>query len=132
MRAGLGLAVAMAAVLPAAAQDTVKVEVYEQAGLRVQVYVFPFLDETELATLRLVATNAEAQALFLPEGGGHAAMAVAPAEGFIRSGAPVASAVAVGALPDAEAARAKALEGCEAARKKRPACEVVLTVAPLP
>jgi hypothetical protein len=101
-------------------------------GAKVTLFVYPFLDQTELATLRLVMTNAQALALFLPDTAkGFAAIAVAPDEGFIRNGKPVASAVALGGLPDAETAQTQALAGCDAKRAAsgKP-CVIVLEVGP--
>ena len=113
----------------AMAQD-VPVETAKLNGATVTLHVQPFLDATELATLRLVMTNAQALALFLPDNQGFAAIAVAPDEGFIRGGAPVASAVALGGLPDAQTAAAQALAQCDANRKGGAACVLVLEVAP--
>ena len=68
--------------------------------------------------------------IFVPEGGGHAAMAMAPDDGFIRDGAAVKSAVALAGLPDAATAGAEAVKACEALRKGTAACVVVLEIAP--
>lgn len=115
--------------LPALAQD-IPTEVQSLGTSQVTVHLHPFLTPEEQAALRLVASNEQALALFVPRAGRHAAIAVAPDEGFIRGGQPVASAVAISDLPDTEKARAAAIEGCEAARKKGPACVIVLDVAP--
>lgn len=115
--------------LPALAQD-VPTEVQTLGTSQVTLHLHPFLTEEEQATLRLVASNEQALALFVPRAGRHAAIAVAPGEGFIRGGQPVASAIAMSDLPDTEKARAAAIEGCEAVRKKGPACVIVLDVAP--
>lgn len=120
----------------AAAQEAaeVPVETAELGDNVVTIHLHPFLTEEEISLLRLVATNADALALFVPEPGGHAAMAVSPDEGFVRDGAPVASAIAVGQLADSAAARASATEQCNAARQKQrkrdPECVVVLEVVP--
>ena len=142
MRAsGSGWAPGWASVLALAAgvalaqeQVVVPVETAVLGDNLVTIRLYPFLTPEEVSLLRLVATNAEALALFVPEAGGYAAMAVAPDEGMVRDGVPVPSAVAVGQLPDAEAARAGATGQCNAARasqRKRDAlCLVVLEVAP--
>lgn len=128
MRALRVAAVALCAGMPATAGD-VPVERMELGKSAVTLHVHPFLTEEELRTLRLVGSNRDALALFVPEGGGHAAIAVAPEEGFVRNGVPVASAVAVARLPDAEAAQKEALAGCDAARTTKSACVIVLEVA---
>ena len=120
----------------AAAQETaeVPVETAELGDNVVTLHLYPFLTEEEVTLLRLVSTNADALALFVPEQGGFAAMAVSPVEGVVREGVPVPSAIAVGQLPDAETARTNATEQCNAARKKQrkrdPECVVVLEVMP--
>ncbi len=120
----------------AAAQDAevVPVETAELGENVVTIHLHPFLTPEEATLLRLVATNAEALALFVPEPGGFAAMAASPVEGVVRNGVPVPSAIAVGQLPDAEAARTSATEQCNAAREKQrkrdPECVVVLEVMP--
>jgi hypothetical protein len=114
--------------LPAAA-DTVPVETATADGVEVRLHLHPFLTPEELATLRLVATNAEARAIFVPTGAGFAALAVAPAEGFVRDALPVDSAVAVGGAATAEGAAKDAREGCDARRKADTPCVLVLEVA---
>lgn len=109
----------------------VPVETNVLNGAKVVLHVQPFLDATELATLRLVLSNADALSVFMPKAGGYAAMAVAPDEGFLRNGQPVASATALGGLPDAKAAATAALAACD--QKRKPggaACVLVLEVAP--
>jgi hypothetical protein len=96
----------------------------------VTLYPQPFLDATELATLRLVATNKEALALFVPSSAGYAALAAAPGEGFIKDNKPVASAIALSDLPDAATAAKNALAACDAARKSKEACVLLLEVGP--
>lgn len=128
MRALVVAAVALFAGMPVMAED-VPVESMELGKSAVTLHVHPFLTEEELKTLRLVGSNEDALALFVPEGGGHAAIAVAPEEGFVRNGVPVASAVAVARLPDAETAQKDALAGCDAARTTKSVCVVVLEVA---
>lgn len=127
------LSAATAALAGPAAAGKVPVETSVLGQSKVTLHVYPFLDATELATLRLVMTNAQALSLFLPKGAttGFAAIAVAPAEGFIRGGKPVPSAAALGGLPDAKTAAAKATRACDARRNPgSAACVVVLEVAP--
>lgn len=113
-----------------AAADVPPAETAEIGGAMVTVYAMEFLSEEELATLRLVLTSADALALFVPEGGGHAAMAVSPADGFIRDGALVKSATAMAGLDSADKAAEEALRACDAARSGKLPCVVVLEVAP--
>ena len=123
--------IAAVALLAGAAQaQEVPSEVHTLGKQKVTLHLHPFLTGEETATLRVVATNQDALNLFLTRPGRHAAIAVAPAEGFLRAGQPVASASALSDLPRAEAARAGALEVCNKARAKGPDCVVVLEVAP--
>ncbi len=126
-RALAGLA--MLAAGTAVAGEDPQVVAADIDGGTVTVFLQDFLTDEEAALLQLVLSNDEARALFIPEGKGSAAMAVAPKEGLIRKGAPVASAQAVAGLPDIGTARAQALAACNAARKRGPACVVVLEVA---
>lgn len=126
-------AVAMLAVLAgtAAGAQTVATEVSRVSGAEVTRHMHGFLNAEERALLQVVATTPAALEVILgaaPEG--HAAMAVAPGEGLLRGGVPVDSAQAIAGLEDRAAARAAALEGCEALRQSGPACVVVLEVAP--
>ena len=105
-------------------------ELYQLDGAEVTVLTHGFLSEEELQTLRLVGQNRDALMVFLPEAGGHAALAVAPDEGFVRDGMPVESASAISGLPDIAAAREAALDACNALRNGGAACQVVLEVAP--
>lgn len=115
----------------AATAQEVPVETATLGKSAITLYAHPFLTEEELATLRLVMTNTEMLGMFLPgKEGSYAAMAVAPGEGFIRDGAPVASASALADLPDAATASANALQACNAARAKGADCVVVLEVGP--
>lgn len=113
----------------AAAQD-VLTEVATLGGSTVTLHVHGFLTEQELATLRVIGTNEEALKLFVVSDKGHAAIAVSPEDGFIRDGAPVASAIAVADLPDAETAKADALAACDAARNGASPCVILLQVSP--
>jgi hypothetical protein len=94
------------------------------------VHLHPFLKKDELATLRVVASHEEALKLFITGKQGHAAIAAAPREGFMRNGVPVSSAVALSNLPDPETARRDVISACNAARKGGPECVVILEVAP--
>jgi hypothetical protein len=78
----------------------------------------------------VVGESPDALALFLPAGEGFGAIALAPADGFIRDGLPVASAAAVAELPDIAQAREAALAQCNTARTGGAACVIVLEVAP--
>lgn len=128
----LALAIlALTLAAPAAAQS-VPVETATLAGQRITLHLHPFLTDEETAILRAVTTNEQALALFIARPRRHAAMAVAPGEGFVRAGQPVASAFAISDMETAESARATALEGCERARREGPGCVVVLEVAPEP
>lgn len=131
MFARLGLLFMMAATAAAQAEE-VPVETATLGSSAITLHVHPFLTDEELATLRLVMTNEQALGLFVPGNLGHAALAVSPDDGFIRVGAPMGSATAVGDLPDAKAAQAAALEGCEAAKQGAAPCVVVLDIAPAP
>lgn len=113
----------------AAAQD-VLTEVATLGGSTVTLHVHGFLSEQELATLRVIGTNEEALKLFVVSDKGHAAIAVSPEDGFIRDGAPVASAIAVADLPDTETAKADALAACDAARNGASPCVILLQVSP--
>ena len=128
--AGSMIAALFGTVQPVFAQDAVPVESGVNGGSAVTLHVHPFLTPEELATLRLVATNDQALSLFVTSRKGHAALAVSPDEGFVRDGKPVASAVALGDLPDVEAARTAALDACDKARKAKAGCVVVLEVGP--
>ena len=125
---GLGAVMAAAVCSPALAE--VLTEVSRINGAKVTFYVHPFLDETELATLRLVATTEQALSLFVPSKTGFAAIALSPDDGFIKAGKPAASASAVAELPDAAQAATKALEMCNAARSGAADCVIVMEISP--
>ncbi len=101
-------------------------------GSQITLTLPDFLNEQEVQTLRLVATNEQALSLFVPSNNGFAAIAIAPADGFIRDGQPVASAIAMAELASAEDARAKVLEACDKAKSGGDPCVVVLEVGPNP
>ncbi|HMO08864.1 MAG TPA: hypothetical protein PKD10_14640 [Paracoccaceae bacterium] len=123
-------AVILAALMAAgAAQAEVAVEETAAKGVTVRLHLHPFLTVAEVTTLRLVATNADARGLFIPQGKGFAALAVAPGEGFVRNSMPVESATAIGGASDAVAAEAEARAECDRKRKGGAACVTVLEVA---
>lgn len=124
MTGGLGLA------RPGLAEG-VPVEEAVLGAAQVRLYLHPFLTPDELVTLRLVLTNEQALALFVPNASGYAALAAAPGEGVIRDGQPIPSAIALAELPDAAAAAKAATAACDAARKGGEPCVVVLEVAPV-
>ena len=116
---------------PALAQD-VPVEKTEIGGSVVTLHVLPSLDEAELSTLRVVATNEQALALFVPDAAkGFSAIAISPSEGFLRDNSPVKSAAALAGLADAATAATDAIATCDAARDKASdPCVLVLEIAP--
>jgi hypothetical protein len=130
LSAALALTLATAVAVPPSAAQTVPSETHRLAGQQVTLHLHPFLSDEETAMLRLVASNEQALAVFVIGARRHAAIAVAPAEGFVRAGVPVPSAFAISDLRRAADARTGALEGCERARQTGPACVVILEVAP--
>jgi len=64
------------------------------------------------------------------DGARFAAMALAPDDGLVKDGLLAESAVAVSDLPDLDAARSAALEGCNAARRDGPECVIALEIQP--
>lgn len=128
MRVMLGLGLML--VAGAAVAQDVPVEVAVLKGQQVTIHLQPFLNEEELAMLRLVQTNKQALGLFVTSSGGYAAMAAAPDEGLVRNGGFPPSAIAIGDLPDAAAAAAAALAACEDKRQGGEPCVIVLEVGP--
>ena len=128
MRVMLGLGLML--VAGAAVAQDVPVEVAVLKGQQVTIHIQPFLNEEELAMLRLVQTNKQALGLFVTSSGGYAAMAAAPDEGLVRDGGFPPSVIAIGDLADAAAAQAAALAGCEEKRQGGAACVIVLEVGP--
>lgn len=115
---------------PLSAQ-TVPTETSRLGDRQVTIHLHPFLTAEETALLRAVASSEQALALFVTGNRRrHAAIAVAPAEGLVRSGQPVASAFAIADLRTPADARTGALEGCMRARRSGPDCVVVLEVGP--
>ncbi|MEO6298672.1 MAG: hypothetical protein ABIV25_15465 [Paracoccaceae bacterium] len=125
----LGLAL-VAGLASGVAAQTVPTEMAKLGGQKITLYVYPFLTENELTTLRLVQHNKQALAVFVPGTEGFAALAIAPNEGFLRDGSPVPSAVALSGLPDATSAAVAVLKGCDAARKGGEPCVIVLEIGP--
>lgn len=119
--------VAMMAQTAGAAE--VPVEVSKLAGQQITLHVYPFLQDSDLKTLRLVATNKQALQLFVTTKG-YSAIAVSPDEGFAPGGAPAPSAVAIGDFADAATAATEATKACDAKRKGKAPCVVVLEVGP--
>ena len=121
---GLGLAAAGMA-------QAVKTEVAELGASRITLHQQPFLSDAELATLRVVMTNQDALAIFVPDASkGFAALAVSPDDGFLPAGAPAPSAQAIAGLPDQATAAKDALAACDKLRKGAEACVLVLEIAP--
>lgn len=129
---GAGVIALAFGVSAAQAQDAPQGEVIAGGGAVVTLHLHGFLSSEEVTVLRHIAASPEArQALLGDTADGHAAIAVAPEEGFIRDGVPVGSASALSELPDAQSAREAALEACDAARAAGGAeCVVVFEVAP--
>ena len=123
---GLALVLLAGSVLA----DTIPTEVKMLQGRKVTVHPYGFLNADELKVLRLVETNTDALKLFITSPNGFSAMAVAPKEGLVRGGGFPPSVLAIGDLPNADAAAAAALKGCNAKRKGGDACVVVLEVGP--
>jgi hypothetical protein len=142
IRSGAGaalLAAVLAAVLgaavatgPVAAQTAAQVAVETQTlgDFTITLYPHPFLTEEDLAILRLVASDAQYLAMFVPTGQGHAALAASPDEGFVKDSLPVPSAIALGGLSRADEAAQKAVAACQEAAKTATPCVVILAVAP--
>ncbi len=105
-------------------------ETFAIGGNTVTVHAYDFLTAQELDTLRLVGTDPEALALFMGDGPGHGAIAIAPEQGFIRDGMPAPGVAALAQLPHPQAARNAAIAMCEQERSGGPACVVVLELAP--
>jgi hypothetical protein len=126
--AGVAMALGLATV---AAAEADKTETGELGASSITLHLQPFLTEAELAMLRVVMTNPDALAIFVPDSSkGFAALAVSPDDGFLPEGAPAASAQAIGGLPDAAAAAKDALAACDKLRKGEAACVLVLEIAP--
>lgn len=127
---GLLAALCLASTGAVNAEEAVKTETATLGTSAITLHLHPFLTEEELTVLRLVLVNEDALKMFVVSNSGHAALAVAPDEGFVRDGALVPSAKALADLPDPETARTDALKACDEARKGDAACVVVLEIAP--
>ncbi len=134
MRKLLGLGLVMVAFAGTAFAKDVPVEVGSLDGAQITLHVQPFLKDDELKVLRTVASNSQALAVFVPGDKSHySAMALAPADGFLKDGAPTDTAIALSDFPDAKAAAKAVLEACDAKRGKvgKP-CVLVLEIGPKP
>ena len=134
MRKLLGIALGMALMAGAALAKDVPVEVSTLDGAQITLHVQPFLKADELQVLRTVASNSQALAVFVPGDKSHySAMALAPADGFLKDGAPTDTAMALSDFADAKAAAKAVLDACDAKRGKagKP-CVLVLEIGPKP
>ena len=126
----MGVALAFGLVTSGVA-EAVKTETGELGGSNITLHLQPFLTEAEVSTLRVVMTNPDALAIFVPDTSkGFAALAVSPDDGFLPAGAPASSAQAIGGLPDAASAAKDALAACDKLRKGEADCVLVLEIAP--
>ena len=121
---------AASAFFSTAARAEVAAETATLGDYSITLHLHPFLTEEDLTILRLVQSSQEALELFVPQADGFAAMAASPDDGFIKDGAPVASVVALGGLPDAATAAANAIEGCQKAKTGAADCVLILEIAP--
>lgn len=120
------------AAVPTAALAEVATETSVIGDFTITLHLHDFLTEDDLSTLRLVASDKTALALFVPASGGFAALAASPEDGFIKDGMPATSASAISGLPDAATAAAQAIAACQTASTAKTACVVLLEVAPTP
>lgn len=131
LRLGAAMVAGLVTATMSLAQEAVPVESGVNGTMTVTLHLHPFLTPEEVSTLRLVLTNDQALALFVPQTSGYAAFAVSPDDGFVRDAAVVASAQALADLPDAQAARDAAIAACDALRTGAAPCVVVLDIAPV-
>ena len=128
---GLFLAGALASTtIPTGVFAEVATETTQLGDFTITLYLQDFLTADDLTTLRIVAKDKNALALFVPAGGGFAALAASPEDGFTKEGMPTTSASAISGLPDAATAATQAIAACQAASKAKTACVVLLEVAP--
>lgn len=106
------------------------VETTVLGGSKIALHLHGFLTPEDLATLRFVASNPDGLGLFIQNGARFAAIALAPEEGFLRGGQPVASATAMSDLPDLATARQAAITRCNEMRQTKAACVIALEVSP--
>jgi len=118
------------ALADAAQAQQVKTEHYLLEGIAVTLHLHDFLSDEGRAMLRMVGQDRDALSLFVPGGARFAAMALAPRDGLVADGLLAESAVAVADLPDLDAARKAALDGCNAARRGGAACVIALEIQP--
>lgn len=133
MRKLVGWCVAGMLVANVAMAGDVPVEVSKLGGSQIKLHIYPFLNAQDLKTLRLVATNKQALAIFVPSNDKklYAAMALAPDDGFLKDGAPAETAIAISNFADAAAAAKQTAATCDAKRnKKGKPCVIVLEVGP--
>jgi len=128
--AGL-LAMGLPAGIPGAQAQDAASEVTRAEGVEITLHRFGWMKPDDLATLQAIAQSADARLMLLGPGGDFAALALAPADGLLAPDGVSATAQAVAQLPDAVAARTRALELCNGARRGGEPCAVVLEVAPL-
>lgn len=115
---------------PMAAFAAVATETTQLGDFTITLYLQDFLTEDDLTTLRIVAKDKNALALFVPAGGGFAALAASPEDGFTKDGMPTTSASAISGLPDAATAATQAIAACQVASAAKTPCVVLLEVAP--
>ena len=120
----------LAAAFATTAMAEVATETSQIGDFTITLHLHDFLTADDLTTLRIVAKDKNALALFVPEGGGFAALAASPDEGFTKDAVPVPSASALSGLPDATTAAAEAIAACQALSKSKTACVLLLEVAP--
>ncbi len=123
-------AILAVAAMGGAAHADVATEVSTLGASTITLHLHDFLTPADLDILRLVATDKNALKLFVPDSAGFAALAASPKDGFIVGGAPAASAVALGGLPDAATAATEVVTACQLATKAAAECVILLEVAP--
>jgi hypothetical protein len=124
------MAGAIASFMVSRAVADVAIETSAIGDFTITLYLQDFLTKDDLTTLRLVAKDKNALALFVPAGGGFAALAASPEDGFTKDGMPARSASAISGLPDAATAATQAIAACQAVSKAKAPCVVLLEVAP--
>ena len=128
MRLALAATLSLSLAGIASAMEPVESENLNTGNIAVTLHLYPFLNDEEQAILRQIGSHEDAMRTFLGDTDGFAAIAASPQEGFFRNGMPVASAVALSQLPDAETARRNAVAACDEAAGT--GCVVVLEAAP--
>lgn len=120
----------LAGLIASSASAEVATESSQIGDFSITLHLHDFLTADDLATLRIVATDKNALALFVPAGGGFAALAASPEDGFTQDGMPATSASALSGLPDAATAATQAIAACQAASPAKTPCVILLEVAP--